>query len=73
MNLIVGRHGDKTASPKRERKRLHTGIKELDLKLPIGDRSRLSNQLIQTLIGERAFTLVVYVTSMVPARRLSID
>ena len=61
------------SSAERERERLHTGIEELDLELAIGDRSRLSNQLIQALLGDRAFTLVVYVTSMVRARRLSID
>jgi hypothetical protein len=36
-------------------------------------RSRLSNQLIQALLGDRASTLVVYVTSMACARRLSIE
>jgi hypothetical protein len=61
------------ASAERERERLHTGIKELDLELAIGDRSGLSNQLIQPLLDERSFTLVVDVTSMVCARRLPID
>ena len=65
--------GEVFHSAERERERLHTGIEELDLELAIGDRSRLSNQLIQTLLGDRSFTLVVYVTSMVRARRLSID
>jgi hypothetical protein len=37
----------------RERERLHTGIEELDLELWIDDRSRLSNQLIEALVGDR--------------------
>src|SRR5947208_1333286 len=60
-------------SAERERERLHTGIEELDLELAIGDRSRLSNQLIQALLGDRAVALVVYVSSMARARRPSID
>ena len=35
------------SSAERERERLNTGIEELDLELAIGDRSRLSNQLVQ--------------------------
>jgi hypothetical protein len=65
--LIVGTAG--SSSAERERERLHTGIEALDLDLAIGDRSRLSNQLIQALLGDRAHTLVVYVTSVVRARR----
>jgi hypothetical protein len=47
---IVGTAG--CSSAERERERLHTGIEELDLELAIGDRSRLTNQLIQALLGE---------------------
>ena len=51
-------------SAERERERLHTGIEELDLELSLGDRSRLSNQLIQALLGDRAVTLLICITSM---------
>lgn len=61
------------ASAECESERLHAGIEKLDLELAIGDRSRLSNELIQALLGDRAATVIVYVTSMARARRLSID
>ena len=60
-------------SAESERERLHTGIEELDLELSLGDRSRPSNQLIQALLGDRAVTMLIYITSMACARRLSID
>ena len=62
-----------TASAERERERLHAGIEKLDLELSIGDWSRLSNQLIQALLGDRAVALLVYVTPVAGARRLSVD
>ena len=71
---VEARERQKTcSSAERERERFHAGIEELDLELSIGDRSRLSNQLIQALLGDRAVALVVDVTSMACARRLSID
>ena len=57
----------------REGERLHTGIEKLDFELAIGDRSRLSNQLIQAVLGDSTFALVVDVASMVRTRRPSID
>src|SRR5437867_5903944 len=61
------------ASTKRERERFDARIEELDLELSLGDRPRLSNQLIQALLRDRAVALVVYITSMARARRLSVD
>ena len=60
-------------SAERESERFHAGIEKLDLELSIDDRSRLSNQLIQPLLRDRAITSLVYVTSMAYARRLSVD
>ena len=64
---------DRQASAECERKRFNTRFEELDFKLAIDDRSRLSDQLIQTLLGDRACALIVNVTSMVCAWGLSID
>ena len=44
----------------RERERLNTGIEEPDLELTIGDRSRLSNQLIQ---ADRVVVARTYVSA----------
>jgi hypothetical protein len=60
-------------STEREGERFHAGFEKLDLELSVGDRSRLSNQLIQALLGDRAVTLRVDITSMACARRLSVD
>jgi hypothetical protein len=57
----------------REGERLHTGIEKLDFELAIGDWPRLSNQLIQPMLADGAGTSIVYVASMIRARRLSID
>src|SRR5256885_15959587 len=57
----------------RERKSLHAGIEKLDLEPSIGDRLRLSDQLIQPLLGNRAVALFVDIDSVGGARRLSID
>ena len=56
LNLGMG-------SAERERERFHAGIEKLDLELPLGDRSRLSNQLIQALLGDRAVAFVVDISS----------
>jgi hypothetical protein len=60
-------------SAERERKDLHAGIEKLDLDLSIGDGLRLSDQLIEALLGNCAVALVVNVNSVSGARRLSID
>jgi hypothetical protein len=66
-------YGRGCPSPEREREHLHTGIEELDLELSFSDRPRLPNRLIQALLGHCAATLVIDVTSMACARRVSID
>src|ERR687885_2529487 len=60
-------------SAKRERKSLHARREKLDLELSISDGLRLSDQLIQTLFGNRAVALFVDVDSVSSARRPSID
>src|SRR5882724_12860051 len=60
-------------SAERERKRLHARVEELDLELSVSDGFRLSDQLIQPLLGNRAAALVVDVDPVSSARRLSID
>src|SRR5438067_3359554 len=60
-------------SAERERKRLHARVEELNLELSVSDGARLSDQLIQPLLGNRAVALVVDVDSVCSARRLSID
>jgi hypothetical protein len=50
-----------------------SGVEKLDFEFSIGDRSRLSNQLIQAWLRNRAETLFVDITSMAHTRRLSID
>src|SRR5262245_21365725 len=42
------------ASTERERERLHASIEKLDLELPIDDRLRLTDELIQTWFDHRA-------------------
>src|SRR6266516_2222059 len=56
-----------------ERKSLHAGIEKLDLELAISNGLRLTDQLIQPLVGHRAVTLLVNVNAMSRARRLSIE
>jgi hypothetical protein len=46
------------SSTERKGERSQAGIEELDLELAIGNRSRLSNQLIKALRGDRAVALV---------------
>jgi hypothetical protein len=60
-------------SAERERKSLHPRIEKLDLELSISDGLGLSDQLIQSLFGNRAVALLVNVYSMSTIRRLSID
>ena len=61
------------ASAERERERLHAGIEELDLELPIDDRLRLPDQLIQTRFDHRAVAAVVHVEAVSRTGRLSVD
>src|SRR5215213_11426610 len=60
-------------SAERERKSLHPRIEKRDLELSISDGLRLSDQLIQSLFGNRAVALVVNVNSVSSARGLSIE
>jgi hypothetical protein len=60
-------------SAERERKGLHARIEELQLELSSSDRLRLSDHLIQPLLGDRAVALVVYIKSVRSSRRLAID
>ena len=63
----------KPASAEREGERLHSGVEELDLELAIHYWRPLANQLIQTLLRDRAVPLLVYIAAMTYAGRLSID
>src|SRR5262245_24367113 len=56
-----------------ERKSFHARIEEFDLELPVGDGARLSDQLIQPLLGGRAVASIVDVQPVSAARRLSVD
>src|SRR5580704_12302566 len=60
-------------SAKRERKSLRTRIKKLDFDLPISDGLRLTDQLIQPLLGSCAIALLINVGSVSRARQLPID
>jgi hypothetical protein len=60
-------------SAEREGERLHAGVQKLNLELSFRDRSRLSNQLIQPLLGDRAVSLLVEIGPMSCAPRLSVD
>src|SRR4051812_18229235 len=72
-NLLDDGIADTLVSTEREGERFHPGIEKLDLELSVGDRSRLSNQLIQALLGDRAVTLLVDIAAMACARRSSVD
>ena len=48
----------------RERERLHASIEELDLEVPIDDRLRLSDQLIQPLFDDRAVAGGIHVETV---------
>src|SRR5215475_8978164 len=60
-------------SPKRERKNLRARPEKLDFELAIGDGLRLSDQLVQTLLGDRAVALFININTVSRAWRLSID
>src|SRR5438046_2979993 len=60
-------------SAERESKSLHAGIEKLDLEPSISNRLRLSDQLIQPLLGNRAVALFVDIDSVRGTRRLPID
>jgi len=56
--------GARNGSAERERKRLQARIEELDLEQSVRDGVRLSDQLIQPLLGNRAVALIVDVDSV---------
>src|SRR5918992_1305114 len=60
-------------STEREAISLHPRIEKLDLEESIGDGLRLPDQLVQPLFAERAVALLVNLSSVSSARRLSID
>src|SRR3954468_16480416 len=60
-------------SAKRERKGLHVRTEKLDFNLSINNRFWLSDQLIQPLLRDRAFSVLVDVEPMRDTRRASID
>src|SRR5262245_61444160 len=60
-------------SAEREREGFHVGIEKFDFELPIGDGLRLSDQLVQPLLGHLAIALFIDVASVRCAWRLSID
>jgi|SRR6185369_8810969 hypothetical protein len=60
-------------SPERECKSLHARIEKLDLELPINDGLRLPDQLIRSLLGNRALAQGIDVDSVSGAWRFSID
>src|SRR5262245_64747848 len=60
-------------SPKRERKNLRARPEKLDFELAIGDGLRLSDQLVQTLLGDRAVALFININTVSRAWRLSSD
>jgi hypothetical protein len=62
-----------TASPECERKHLHVGIEELELEPSVGDRHRLSDQLIQALLDDGAAANRVNVVTAGRTRRLAVD
>jgi len=58
-------------SAEREIKRRNAWIHEFDFELPVRDRLRLSDQLIQPLFGNRAVALAIDINSVSGAWRLS--
>ena len=59
--------------PKVKAIRLHARIEELDLERAVGDAPRLADQLMQPLLAHHALALLVDITAMRRARRLSIE
>src|SRR5262245_35984022 len=60
-------------SAERAHEGLHAVIEKLEFALPIDDGFRLPDQLIETLLGDRADTLLVDVDAMTGTGRLAID
>src|SRR3989442_10472895 len=69
----VPRIGDGPGSSEREREGFNARIKKLDLELPIHDRPRLPDQLIQSLFGDHALALLFDITAVRRARRLPVE
>ena len=61
------------ASPERERECLDTGIKKFDLELPVNDRLRLPDQLMQPLLNHAAVSRRVHIDAVSLARRLTVE
>jgi hypothetical protein len=52
---------------------LHARVEELDVELPVGDGTALTDQLVEPLLVERAVALLVDVDAMCRAGRSPID
>jgi hypothetical protein len=69
----IGYASRRQGSAERERVSLDAWIEKLDFELPISDGLRLSDQLVQALLDNRAVALVVNISSVSGARRLSVN
>ena len=56
-----------------ERERFDASFEELDFELPVHDRRRLPDQLVQPLAGDNTFTLGVDIDAVRVTRRRPID
>src|SRR5262245_55830258 len=61
------------ASATSERKCLDAGVEELDLESSIGDRCRLTDQLIQPLFRGKPIAAIVDIVAVRGPRRLAVD
>src|SRR5262249_5710333 len=68
----TSRHGCAARSAECERVSFHAQVDELDLKQPIGNGLGLSDQLIQSLFGDRSVALIVDIGPVSSTRRPSI-
>ena len=60
-------------STEREAERSSTLVEELDLELPIGDRSGLPDELVEAGLDDRALAVGVHVEAVRVARRLAVE
>src|SRR5215210_6470608 len=65
--------GPATGLAERKGESLHPRAEKLDLELPIGDGSRLSDQQIKPLFSEHAVALLVNIDPVSKAGRLTVD
>src|SRR5262245_4179620 len=61
------------ASPECKGERLHAGIEELDLELPVGDWRGLADQLVQTRLDHRTVAAFVGIDAAGSPGRLPVD